>query len=62
VQYLAFKTLLQPILQADEDAQAELDEATWKERAAERKKLGIGPPLKPTDENAWRLEQMYDDD
>jgi len=61
-QYLAFKTLLQPILQADEDAQAELDDATWKERAAERKKLGIGPPLKPTDEDSWRLEQMYDDD
>lgn len=31
-------------------------------QANERKRLGIGPPLKPSKENAWRLEQMYEDD
>lgn len=34
----------------------------WREKAAERRRLGIGPPLRPSAENAWRLEQMYDDD
>lgn len=61
-QYLAWKTLLVPRLQREEDKQAEADEAAWVAKAAERKRLGIGPPLKPTAENAWRLEQMYDDD
>eukprot|EP00775_Hariotina_reticulata_P004681 gene4681-4934_t len=42
--------------------QAAADEAAWAAKATERKRLGIGPPLKPTPENAWRLEQMYDDD
>lgn len=42
--------------------QAAADEAAWAAKAAERKRLGIGPPLKPTPENQWRLEQMYDDD
>jgi hypothetical protein len=34
----------------------------WREKAVERRRLGIGPPLRPSAENAWRLEQMYDDD
>lgn len=42
--------------------QAAADEAAWDVKAAERKRLGIGPPLKPTPENQWRLEQMYDDE
>lgn len=62
LQYLAWKTLLQPHLQKDEDAQAAADAAAWAQKATERKRLGIGPPLQPTSENAWRLEQMYDDD
>lgn len=61
-QYLAWKTLLQPRLQKEEDKQAEADAAAWAAKAQERRRLGIGPPLQPTPENAWRLEQMYDDD
>jgi hypothetical protein len=57
-----FKQVLQPLLQRDEDDQAAADNVVWQQRAAERKRLGIGPPLKPSPENAWRLEQMYDDD
>lgn len=34
----------------------------WREKAAQRQRLGIGAPLKPTKENAWRLEQIYEDD
>jgi hypothetical protein len=62
LQYLAWKTLLQPRLQKEEDKQAEADAAAWAAKAQERRRLGIGPPLQPTPENAWRLEQMYDDD
>ncbi len=62
LQYLAFKHLLQPILLKDEKACEEEDEEVWKEKVKERKRLGIGEPLKPSAENAWRLEQMYDDD
>jgi hypothetical protein len=51
-----------PRLQQEEDKQAAADEAAWAAKAVERKRLGIGPPLKPTPDNAWRLEQMYDDD
>ena len=38
------------------------EEEIWREKAAERRRLGIGPPLRPSPENAWRLEQMYDDE
>jgi hypothetical protein len=38
------------------------DDAAWAAKAAERKRLGIGPPLQPSADNQWRLEQMYDDD
>jgi len=42
--------------------QAAADEAAWAAKATERKRLGIGPPLRPSADNQWRLEQMYDDD
>lgn len=61
-QYLAWKTLLVPRLQQEEDKQAAADEAAWAAKATERKRLGIGPPLRPSADNQWRLEQMYDDD
>ncbi|KAF8061109.1 TOC34 [Scenedesmus sp. PABB004] len=61
-QYMAWKTLLQPALRREEDKVSAADEAAWAAKAAERKRLGIGPPLRPTPDNAWRLEQMYDDD
>jgi hypothetical protein len=59
---MAFKLLLEPRLRKDEDLQAAQDEEIWREKAAERRRLGIGPPLRPSPENAWRLEQLYDDD
>lgn len=61
-QYLAWKTLLVPRLQKEEDKQIAADDAAWAAKAAERKRLGIGPPLQPSADNQWRLEQMYDDD
>ncbi len=61
-QFMAWKLLLEPRLRKDEDRQAARDEEVWKEKAAERRRLGIGPPLRPSAENTWRLEQLYDDD
>lgn len=61
-QLMAWKLVLEPHLKKDEDRQAAADEEVWREKAAERRRLGIGPPLRPSAENAWRLEQMYDDD
>ncbi|KAI8464195.1 MAG: TOC34m [Monoraphidium minutum] len=61
-QYMAWKVWLEPLLRKDEDKQAEKDEEIWREKAAERRRLGIGPPLRPSAEDAWRLEQMYDDE
>lgn len=59
---MAWKLVLEPHLSKDEDRQAAADEEIWREKAAERRRLGIGPPLRPSKEDAWRLEQMYDDD
>lgn len=42
--------------------QARADDEVWADKAAERRRLGIGPPLKPDDKTSWRLEQMYEDD
>jgi hypothetical protein len=53
---------LKPELDRDYKSLQEMDDHVWRVKAAERKRLGIGPPLKPTKENAWRLEQMYEDD
>jgi hypothetical protein len=39
-----------------------VDDETWQDKAAERRRLGIGPPLKPDEKTAWRLEQMYEDE
>lgn len=61
-QYMAWRLVLEPHLKKDEDRQASVDDEVWREKAAERRRLGIGPPLRPSAENAWRLEQMYDDD
>lgn len=61
-QYVAWKVWLEPMLKKDEDRLAEQEDEIWREKAAERRRLGIGPPLRPSKENAWRLEQMYDDD
>ncbi|GBF87561.1 translocase of chloroplast-like protein [Raphidocelis subcapitata] len=61
-QYMVWKLLLEPRLRKDEDLQAAQDEEIWREKTAERRRLGIGPPLRPSGENAWRLEQLYDDD
>lgn len=59
---MAWKLVLEPHLRKDEDTQAAADDEIWREKASERRRLGIGPPLRPGTENAWRLEQMYDDD
>lgn len=61
-QYFLWNKFLVPELRRDEKLVAEEDERMWRIKARRRKDLGIGPPLKPTKENAWRLEQMYDDD
>jgi hypothetical protein len=47
------------LFQSSQDA---ADESAWAAKVQERKRLGIGPPLRPNNENQWRLEQMYDDD
>ena len=47
-QYMAFKLVLEPHLRKDEDRQAAVDEEVWREKAVERRRLGIGPPLRPS--------------
>jgi hypothetical protein len=61
-QALLWRRFLLPELSRDERAVAEEGERVWRVKARRRRDLGIGPPLRPTPENAWRLEQMYDDD
>ena len=51
--------VLQPRLESDYKSMQAMDEKVWTVKAEERRKLGIGPPLKPTKENAWRLEQVW---
>ena len=43
-------------------AQQAIDDLAWDLKAQRRKRLGVGAPLRPTKENAWRLEQIYEDD
>jgi hypothetical protein len=62
LQYYLFREVLKPILDRDLKRQQDADDRVWSVKAAQRQRLGIGPPLKPTKEAAWRLEQIYDDD
>jgi hypothetical protein len=59
---MAWKLVLEPMLTKDEDRKAAQEDEIWREKTAERRRLGIGPPLRPSARDAWRLEQMYDDD
>lgn len=61
-QYWLWNKFIVPELRKDEALVAADDERVWRVKARRRRELGIGPPLQPTKENAWRLEQMYDDD
>ncbi|KAJ9506779.1 hypothetical protein QJQ45_002996 [Haematococcus lacustris] len=61
-QYMFFKNVLQPILQHDRKRQDEADDYIWRVKARQRRELGIGPALRPSKANAWRLEQIYEDD
>ena len=61
-QYMLWKKLLQPELEADYKRLQAMDEHVWSTKAEDRRRLGIGPPLRPSKENAWRLEQIYEDD
>ncbi len=61
-QYFLFRDFIRPRMDRDLKRQQEADEHVWEVKAEQRKKLGIGPPLKPSKENAWRLEQIYEDD
>ncbi len=61
-QYLLFRDWIRPRMDRDLKRQQDADEHVWSVKEEQRRKLGIGPPLRPTKENAWRLEQIYDDD
>uniref|UniRef100_A0A7S0R593 AIG1-type G domain-containing protein n=1 Tax=Chlamydomonas leiostraca TaxID=1034604 RepID=A0A7S0R593_9CHLO len=61
-QYFLWRQLLKPRLDEDRAKEAEYDELVWEEAAKERSRLGLHAPRRPTKENAWRLEQIYDDD
>ncbi len=58
LQYFLWKKVLQPILDSDYKNLQDLDERVWRVKAEDRQRLGIGPPLRPSKENAWRLEQV----
>ena len=53
---------MRPRLQKDWDAQQSYESGIWDAKAENRRKLGIGPPLRPTGDDVWRLEQRYEDD
>ena len=57
-QYMLWKRVLQPQLESDFKGMKAMDEHVWTVKAEERRRLGIGAPLKPSKENAWRLEQV----
>jgi hypothetical protein len=57
-QYYLFQKFIRPQLDTDKKDLADMDEHVWKVKSEERRRLGIGPPLKPGKENAWRLEQV----
>lgn len=61
-QYYIWVKILKPQLDTEYNELKKMDERVWSVKADQRRKLGIGPPLKPTEKNAWRLEQMYEDD
>ena len=61
-QYMLWKELLKPELDSDYKKLQAMDENVWKVKTEDRRRLGIGPPLRPSKENAWRLEQIYEDD
>jgi len=61
-QWLLWRDFIQPRMVHDKKRQSQADEYIWTAKADQRKRLGIGPPLKPTAVNAWRLEQIYEDD
>ncbi|GAX84047.1 hypothetical protein CEUSTIGMA_g11471.t1 [Chlamydomonas eustigma] len=60
-QFYLWTKVLKPQLEADYKNMQASDEHIWTVKAEQRRKLGIGPPLKPSKQNAWRLEQMYED-
>ncbi|KAG1679820.1 hypothetical protein FOA52_012732 [Chlamydomonas sp. UWO 241] len=61
-QFYVWTKVLKPELDKDYKGLKAQDDYVWRAKAAERQRLGIGPPLRPSKENAWRLEQMYEDD
>lgn len=62
VQYLVWREVLKPRLDADKRKEDEHEDFVWQTAAKERARLGLHAPRRPTKENAWRLEQIYDDD
>jgi hypothetical protein len=61
-QYMIWKEILKPELDSDYKKLRASDEHIWNVKTEDRRRLGIGPPLRPSKENAWRLEQIYEDD
>ena len=61
-QYYVWVKLLKPQLDNEYQELKKMDQRVWSVKADQRRKLGIGPPLNPNEKNAWRLEQMYEDD
>ena len=60
-QYYLWIKYLKPQLDTEYNQLKTSDERVWSVKADHRRKLGIGPPLKPSEKNTWRLEQMYEE-
>nr|BCL66170.1 translocon at the outer envelope membrane of chloroplasts 34 [Volvox reticuliferus] len=61
-EFLFYQHLLRPALESNQRCVAEEEGKVWSLRRLQRRALGLHIPHQLNKEEAWRLEQMYDDD